>query len=56
MSNKTDLKKIKKLLGNNVERILSELDIDFQKNGENISSPFGAVGQEGVRMNTLMTL
>jgi len=39
MSNKMDLKKIKKLLGNNVERILSELDIDFQKNGENITCP-----------------
>ena len=28
-----DLKKIKKLLGNNLELVFSELGIDYQKNG-----------------------
>lgn len=32
-----DLKRIKKLLGSNLELIFSELEIDFQKNGENIT-------------------
>ena len=32
-----DLKKIKKLLGNNLELVFSELGIDYQKNGQNIT-------------------
>lgn len=37
MSKKMDLKKIKKLLGNNIEVLLSELGVEFEKNGENIT-------------------
>ena len=37
MSKKMDLKKIKKLLGNNIEVMLSELGIEYEKNGENIT-------------------
>ena len=43
---KMDLKKIKKLLGNNVELILSELGIEFEKNGENITCPCPVHGSD----------
>ena len=39
MSKKMDLKRIKNLLGNNIELIFSELGIEFEKNGENITCP-----------------
>lgn len=34
-----ELKKIKLLLGNNLDMVLSELDIAYQKNGDNITCP-----------------
>lgn len=45
-SKKMDLKKIKKLLGNNIELILSELGVEFQKNGENITCPCPVHGSD----------
>jgi len=41
-----ELKKIKKLLGNNIELILSELGIEFEKNGENITCPCPVHGSD----------
>ena len=38
-SNKMDLKKIKKLLGNNIEMVFAELEIEYEKNGDNITCP-----------------
>jgi DNA primase len=34
-----ELKKIKKLLGNNLDLVLSELEIEYQKNGDNLTCP-----------------
>ncbi len=36
---KMDLKKIKKLLGNNIEMVFAELEIEYEKNGDNITCP-----------------
>jgi DNA primase len=41
-----ELKKIKKLLGNNIELILSELNVEFEKNGENITCPCPVHGSD----------